>query len=74
MASNDDQAPRRAGAVQVLKSVLAAALGVQSSRRFEQDTRARSAGPFILLGLAGTALFVLALIAVVRLVLRAAGA
>lgn len=62
---------RRMGFLQVVGSVLAAGLGVQSSKKRERDFREGRAPVFIAAGLLFTALFVLALYAVVTLVLAA---
>ena len=82
--SNDDaqgdQAPGRPqedtkglGAMQVVSSVFAAGLGVQSSRNRERDFRQGSAGTFIVAGIIFTALFIGAVLTVVKLVLAGAG-
>jgi hypothetical protein len=57
------------GLWQVVKSVLAAFLGVQSNQNRERDFTHGSAGMFIAVGLGMTLLFVLAVWAVVKLVL-----
>lgn len=59
---------------EMLHSVLAAALGVQSQRNRARDFSRGKPSHFILLGLLFTALFVLLLIGVVRLVLHLSGA
>jgi hypothetical protein len=58
---------------QMLQSVLAAALGVQSGKNRERDFSRGKPGHFILLGLAFTLLFVLLIFGVVKLVLHLAG-
>jgi len=58
--------------LQVMKSVFAATIGVQSNRNRERDFRKGSAKIFIVAGIIGTALFVATIFAVVRLVLLAA--
>jgi len=64
-----DETPGHLTFWQMLHSVVAAAFGVQSSRNRERDfTRGRPLH-FILLGIAFTALFVLAVVLVVNLVL-----
>jgi hypothetical protein len=63
----------RPGVVATIGSVLAAAFGVQSSRNRERDFSSGSPYRFVIAGLVGTALFVLAMYAVVKLVLHAAG-
>ena len=57
---------------QVAQSVAAAAFGVQSSRNRERDFSRGSAKTFIIAGIIGTVLFIVSVIAVVRLVLGAA--
>jgi len=76
---NDDPQDREApgagatgsplNALQVVASVLAAGLGVQSSRNRERDFRQGRAGVFIVAGLLFTALFIGAVYTVVSLVL-----
>ncbi len=61
------------GALQVVSSVFAAGLGVQSSRNRERDFRQGRAGTFIAAGLIFTALFIGAVLTVVKLVLAGAG-
>lgn len=58
---------------QMLQSVLAAAFGVQSGKNRERDFTQGKPSHFILLGLLFTALFVLVIIGVVKLVLHLAG-
>lgn len=55
--------------LQVMGSVLAAGLGVQSSRNRERDFEQGRAGPFIVAGLVFTALFIGGVYTVVSLVL-----
>ncbi len=63
----------RSTLLQTMKSVLAAGFGVQSSRNRERDFSGNNPVRFVIAGLMGTALFVLIMILIVRLVLRAAG-
>lgn len=58
---------------QMLHSVLAAAFGVQSGKNRERDFTQGKPSHFILLGLLFTALFVLVIFGVVKLVLHLAG-
>ncbi|BBL71060.1 DUF2970 domain-containing protein [Methylogaea oryzae] len=60
--------------MQVIASTLSAAIGIQSSANRERDFTAGSAKTFIVTGVIGTVLFILAIIFVVRLVLSKAGA
>lgn len=55
--------------LQMVGSALAAAFGVQSSTNRHRDFRRGKAGPFILLGIVGTVLFVLLMWGIVQLVL-----
>ena len=73
--TNDDNGPDSPapGMWQIIRSVLASAIGVQSRRNFESDTQSRSALPYIFVGLIGTVTFVALVIIVVKLVLRSAG-
>lgn len=57
----------------VVMSTLAAAIGVQSKANKERDFKHGSPGAFIVAGLIFTALFVGALVLVVRFVLSATG-
>ncbi|MNC34258.1 Protein of unknown function [Pseudomonas linyingensis] len=59
---------------QMLHSVLAAALGVQSSKNRTRDFTHGKPSHFIILGLLFTGLFVLLLFALVKLVLHLSGA
>jgi len=59
---------------QVLISVLASFLGVQSNRNRERDFQHGKPSHYIIIGLAFVILFVLALIGVVQLVMRLSGA
>nr|WP_236629744.1 DUF2970 domain-containing protein [Pseudohaliea rubra] len=56
----------------MVSSVFAAGLGVQSSRNRERDFSQGRAGSFIVAGLAFTALFIGAVLTVVKLVLAGA--
>jgi len=60
------------GALQVVSSVFAAGLGVQSSRNRERDFSQGRAGTFIVAGVVFTALFIGAVLTVVKLVLAGA--
>jgi len=58
---------------EMLQSVLAAALGVQSGRNRSRDFSRGKPSHFIILGVAFTAIFVLVVLGVVKLVLHLAG-
>ena len=59
--------------LQVVRSVLAASLGVQSSKNRERDFKQGRAGVFIAAGVVFTLLFVATVFTVVQLVLKNAG-
>lgn len=74
--SNEEQSSNkrsRPGALQVLGSVFAAALGVQSSENRERDFKHGRAGVYIAAGITFTVLFIVIVVTVVHLVLRSAG-
>nr|WP_298140394.1 DUF2970 domain-containing protein [uncultured Pseudomonas sp.] len=58
---------------EMLQSVLAAAIGVQSGKNRSRDFRRGKPSHFIILGVSFTLLFVLTIFAVVKLVLHLAG-
>jgi len=72
-AAREQKETKGLGAMQVVSSVFAAGLGVQSSRNRERDFRRGSAGTFIVAGIIFTALFIGAVLTVVKLVLAGAG-
>lgn len=59
--------------MQVIGSIFAAGLGVQSSKNRERDFKEGRAGVFIAAGVIFTVLFVGVVVAVVQLVLNSAG-
>jgi hypothetical protein len=59
--------------VQMLGSALAAAIGVQTRSTRERDFARGRAVHFIVVGVACTALFVIAMVLLVRLIISAAG-
>ena len=65
---------KRPGFFDVIKSVLASFIGVQSEKTRERDFTHGKAWHFIIIGLILTVLFILALWGVVKLVLSVAGA
>ncbi len=69
-ASDQD---RKLKPLQVISSVFAAGLGVQSSRNRERDFRQGNLKIFIAAGLVFTLLFIGTLVTIVRLVMRSAG-
>ena len=60
---------RSPGLLKVMQSILAAALGVQSNRRREEDFSSHSPWPYIIGGILFTATFVVALVLIVQAVL-----
>lgn len=66
----ESTAPRKLGSLQIVGSVLAAAFGVQSSKNRERDFKEGRFLPFILAGVAFTALFVAGVYLVVSAVLE----
>ena len=65
--------PERVTLLQTIGSVLASFFGVQSGRKRQRDFQHGSAPRFIAVGIVLTALFVLTLWLVVKLMLRQAG-
>ncbi len=68
-APENESKPERLSFWQMLGSTLAAAFGVQSSKNRERDFTHGKASHFIFMGIAFTVIFVLAVVAVVKLVL-----
>jgi hypothetical protein len=71
--SNPGEAPRKLNPLQVIGSVFAAGLGVQSSKNRERDFKQGRLGVFIAAGIVFTLLFIGLVIFVVHVVLRSAG-
>lgn len=59
--------------LQVVGSVLAAAVGIQTNANRERDFKSGSATTYIVAGFVFTVVFILAIITVVNLVLKSAG-
>lgn len=59
--------------MQVISSVFAAGLGVQSSKNRERDFQQGRAGVFIAAGIIFTLLFIGIMVAIVQVVLKSAG-
>lgn len=68
-----ENAPKKVSVAGLVKSVLGAAFGVQSSGRHREDISHGRAGPYIAAGIVFTALFVLGVALVVRAVLAGTG-
>ncbi|MNE39702.1 hypothetical protein D3C80_1336680 [compost metagenome] len=73
MSKQDDPDDKPLTLWEMLQSVLAAAIGVQSGKKRSRDFRRGIPSHFIILGLLFTLLFVLVIYAVVKLVLHFAG-
>lgn len=71
MSEQDDNKPLTF--LEMLHSVLSAAIGVQSGKRRERDFSRGKPSHFIILGILFTALFVLVIFSIVKLVLHFAG-
>lgn len=72
-AERDPQKSAPPGLARIVFSVLAAFFGVQSERNRERDFKHGKAIHYIVVGLAMTLFFILALAALVRWVLQTAG-
>jgi len=59
--------------MQVISSIFAAGLGVQSSKNRERDFKQGRAGVFIAAGIVFTLLFIAVVVTVVQLVLKGSG-
>ena len=70
---DDEKEDKSLNPLQVVASVFAAGLGIQSSKNRERDFRQGRAGTFIVAGIVFTLLFIGTVYAVVRLVLKSAG-
>ncbi len=71
--TGDETQGRKLGVLQVISSVFAAGLGVQSSRNRERDFKQGRVGVFIAAGIVFTLLFIGVVFTVVQLVLKSAG-
>ena len=69
----ENAAQHRLNPLQVVSSVLAASLGVQSSKNRERDFKQGRAGVFIAAGIIFTLLFIGTVLTVVQLVLKNTG-
>ena len=71
--SGKDEDSKSLNPLQVVASVFAAGLGVQSSKNRERDFKQGKIGVFIVAGLTFTLVFIGAVVMVVQLVLTGAG-
>jgi Protein of unknown function (DUF2970) len=69
----DDEKKGSLNPLQVISSVFAAGLGVQSSKNRERDFKQGRAGIFIAAGLIFTLMFIGIMVVIVQLVLKGAG-
>ncbi len=69
----DESEEQQPGVWDIVKSTLAGALGVQSSKNRERDFKHGSIKVFIAAGVIFTLIFIAVVITVVKLVLRSAG-
>ena len=67
---DDKQPAKKPGLLQLVGSVLAAGIGVQSSKNHERDFKHGKARNFIIAGVVFTVVFVLTVFTVVSLVLK----
>lgn len=70
---NDDDKKEALNPFQVISSILAAGLGVQSSKNRERDFKQGRAGVFIAAGLIFTLGFIAVMVVIVQMVLKGAG-
>ena len=70
--NREEKQPADLSLWQMIGSAIAAAVGVQSSENRKRDFTRGRAGQFILIGVVGTALFVVAMYLLVRLILALA--
>ena len=69
----DKEEEQKVSLLQVTASVLASFLGVQSGKKYERDFTHGKPHHYIIIGLVGTALFVLLVWGVAKLVVHLAG-
>jgi hypothetical protein len=72
-AGEEDEKQQSLNPLHVISSVLAAGLGVQSSKNRERDFKQGRVGVFIIAGIVFTLLFMGTVFTVVQLVLKSAG-
>lgn len=70
---SEDHQEQKPGFMDVLKSTLAAALGVQSTKNRERDFTHGNIKTFAIAGVIFTVIFIAAIVTVVKLVLKSAG-
>ena len=69
MDNNHEQQPQKPSFMQLVTSVLAAFLGVQSDKNRQRDFQAGDPKSYIIIGIIAAALLVIALLTIVSLVL-----
>lgn len=70
---NDDSRKKEPNLWEVVKSVQAAFLGVQSSKNYERDFQHGKPSQYIIIGLIGVAIFIAIILVVVKIVMKLAG-
>jgi uncharacterized membrane protein len=71
--SGDPDLHKKPGVLQLIGSVLSAAIGIQSNKNRERDFKHGKLHIFVISGVIFVALFIFSVYSVVRLVLRQAG-
>lgn len=71
--ANNEKNPKRPSFMRILKSVVAAAVGVQSQRNHDYDSQQTSLWHYVIAGVILTLVFVVSLVGLVLLVVRIAG-
>lgn len=74
MDDKEEQKPEKLTLRQIIGSVIAAALGVQSDKNRQRDFARAKPSTFIIAGILFTFIFILAVAGVVKFVLKLAGA
>ena len=73
MSENNNESDQKPGFIDIVKSTLAAALGVQSNKNRERDFKHGSIKTFAIAGIIFTVIFIGIVITVVKIVLKNAG-
>jgi len=68
--TNNEEQKKAPGLGQIVLSVLAAAIGVQTNKNREQDFQSKSIVPYIVAGIIFTVLFLFSLIFIVSMILN----
>jgi len=73
MSENNTESDEKPGFTDIVKSTLAAALGVQSNKNRERDFKHGSIKTFAIAGIIFTVIFIAIVVTVVKIVLKNAG-